>query len=74
MLKSLCCVTPIHHKKFSNVYDLIVWSAASSDVDTVLVDGRIVIQGGELQSQNETEIRERVQAIGKRILLDANLP
>ncbi len=62
-------MTPlVHGEKISNLMELIVWSATPSDVDTVLVDGRVVVENGKLVSQNEGEIRSKVQEIGQRIL------
>jgi 5-methylthioadenosine/S-adenosylhomocysteine deaminase len=65
-------LTPlVHLEKISNVRQLLAWSATPADVDTVLVDGRIVVRKRGLQSQDEQRIRDRVQAVGTRILSQA---
>jgi 5-methylthioadenosine/S-adenosylhomocysteine deaminase len=66
-------LTPqVHTDKISNIMQLIVWSATPMDVDTVLVDGKVVVKKGQLKTQDEEEIRSRVQRVGKRILKDAH--
>jgi 5-methylthioadenosine/S-adenosylhomocysteine deaminase len=65
-------LTPlVHTQKISNVMQLIVWSATPTDVHTVWVDGKKVVEQGKLKTRDEKEIRSRVQQTGKRILGEA---
>jgi 5-methylthioadenosine/S-adenosylhomocysteine deaminase len=52
----------------SNLLNLIVWSAVAADVELVLVDGRIVVEGGRLIALDEEEVRGRAQEAGARII------
>lgn len=54
-------LTPLH-----DVYAHIVYSLGSSDIDTVLIDGKMHLQGGELLSIEETALINDVRAIGER--------
>ncbi|MGQ9616031.1 MAG: amidohydrolase family protein [Spirochaetota bacterium] len=49
-------LTPIHHGKTSNVLQLITSCAKASDVDTVIIDGKIIVMGGKIQTVDEQEI------------------
>jgi len=65
-------LTPlIHEDAVSNLLELIVWSATSTDVNTVLVNGNVLVRNGELTSHNESKIQSKVQEIGRRILREA---
>jgi len=57
----------------SNLLNLLVWSAVSTDVEMVLVDGRIVVEGGRLISIDEDEVRAKAQASGERIIRQGGL-
>lgn len=45
-------LTPLH-----DPWSLAVYSAQDGDVDTVLVDGRVVVEGGRLLTVDEEEVR-----------------
>jgi len=47
-------LTPVH-----DLYANIVYSARGSDVDTVIVDGRILMEGGVVRTLDEEEVRVR---------------
>ncbi|MBI5025910.1 MAG: amidohydrolase family protein [Nitrospirae bacterium] len=49
-------LTPLY-----DIYSHIVYSMRPSDVETVIVDGRVVINDGELQTTDETEIMEKAK-------------
>ncbi len=46
----------------------IVYSAQGSDVDTVIVDGRILMEKGELKTIDEEKVKYMVREIAKRVL------
>ena len=46
----------------------LVYSANGADVDTVIIDGKIVMQGREIIGMNETEVKAKVDKIVKRLL------
>jgi len=52
-------LTPVLRGEFSNVIPHIVFAAQGSDVETVLVDGRIVMENRILRTVNEEEVMER---------------
>jgi len=49
-------LTPIH-----DPYANIVYSAHGSDVDTVIVDGKILMEGGKVETLNEEEVIRKAQ-------------
>lgn len=52
------------------VYDIcshIVYSAKASDVETVMVDGSVVVENSILKDSNESEIIQKAKEWGKRI-------
>jgi cytosine/adenosine deaminase-related metal-dependent hydrolase len=52
----------------SNLLNLIVWSAIATDVELVLVDGRVLVEGGRLVSMDEEAVRAHAQEAGARII------
>ncbi len=50
-----------------DVYSLIVYSAMASDVVDVMIDGRPVLQGGELITGDEEAILQKAHEWGKRV-------
>ncbi len=55
-------LTPLY-----NEYSHIVYSAGGADVDTVLINGRPVMQGRKLLTIDENEVMEKVREIAGRI-------
>ncbi|GAC1327097.1 MAG: amidohydrolase family protein [Beijerinckiaceae bacterium] len=50
-----------------NCYGIIVYSASGSAVDTVVVDGRVVIEAGELKTGDGPAIVAEAQAVAERL-------
>ncbi len=50
-----------------NAYSLITYSLRGSDVDTVMVDGRILMEDRRLTTLNENDLYEEVHALSGRI-------
>lgn len=50
-----------------DVYSHIVYSAMASDVDAVIVNGRLLVSQGKLVSDRENELLEKATAWGKKI-------
>jgi len=46
----------------------VVYSAQSSDVDTVIIDGNIVMENRELKTIDEEKVKFNVKEIAKRVL------
>jgi 5-methylthioadenosine/S-adenosylhomocysteine deaminase len=46
----------------------LVYSANGSDVDTVLIDGKIVMQNRKLPNINEKQVKKNVAKVVKRLL------
>lgn len=55
-------LTPIY-----DIYSHVVYSLRPSDVETVVVNGRIVVNGGRLVTADEAEIMDRAKMWQKRI-------
>ena len=55
-------VNPIH-----NIYSTIVYSCTGNDVDTVIIDGNIVMEDRELTNANEKEILKRAINSAKKV-------
>jgi len=56
-----------HLTPMYNEYSHIVYAAGGSDVETVMINGRIVMENRRLLTINENEAMERVRKIAKRI-------
>lgn len=50
-----------------DIYSHIVYSAKASDVETVIIGGRIIVNDGELKVQDEAGILEKAKEWGRRI-------
>lgn len=50
-----------------NIYSHIVYAAMASDVEAVMVNGRIVVNGGKLMSGDESEIMGNAKNWGEKI-------
>lgn len=59
---------PVHNE----IYNLI-YSASASSVDTVLVDGRVILEAGRVLSVNEEEVLERTQQLAVAVRRAAGL-
>lgn len=55
-------LTPIY-----DIYSHIVYSAKASDVETVMVDGNVIVENSRLKNSNESEIIQKAKEWGKRI-------
>lgn len=55
-------LTPMYHE-----YSHLVYAAHAADVDTVIVNGKILMQNRKLTTINENEMMERVREIAERI-------
>lgn len=57
-------LVPLYHGTRSNILQNIVSCARASDVDTVIVEGNIVVQGGKIRTLDETDIIQKCQELG----------
>jgi 5-methylthioadenosine/S-adenosylhomocysteine deaminase len=57
----------IHMTPMYDPYSHIVYSAKGSDVDTVIIDGRIVMKNRELLGINETKIKKEANKLSAEI-------
>jgi len=57
----------LHQIPHHDPYSLLVYSTKASDVDTVIVDGQLVMAAGRVLTVDEAAVRERAAAYGARI-------
>jgi len=57
-----------HLKPFHDVYANIVYSARGSDVDTVIVDGKVLMEEGEVKVLDEAEVMSEAEERAFRLL------
>jgi 5-methylthioadenosine/S-adenosylhomocysteine deaminase len=55
-------LVPLH-----NVYSTLVYSCSGSDVDTTIVNGKIIMEERELVDINEKEVMKRAINTAKRV-------
>ena len=60
---------PLH-----NVLNQLVWSADGRGVDTVLVDGRVVVEAGRMAGLDEPAFYARCQEAGESVVARSGLP
>ena len=58
----------IHLQPENDVCSNIVYSANGSDVDSVMIDGNLIMQGRKMRNLNEKEVMRHVKKIAKRLL------
>ncbi len=58
----------LHQIPYYDPYSLLVYSTKASDVDTVVIDGEVVMAAGRVLTVNEAAVRERVAAYRERII------
>ncbi|MFQ5872517.1 MAG: amidohydrolase family protein [Dehalococcoidia bacterium] len=56
---------PFHRE---NLVSNLVYSASGASVDTVIIDGRLIVQNGQVKTVDEHEILKRGQKVSRRIL------
>jgi 5-methylthioadenosine/S-adenosylhomocysteine deaminase len=57
-----------HLKPLHNIYASIVYSARSSDVDTVIVDGKTLMENGQIKALDEQAIIEKAEKTSSDLL------
>jgi 5-methylthioadenosine/S-adenosylhomocysteine deaminase len=57
-----------HLKPLHNIYSSIVYSVRGSDVDTVIVDGKILMENRQVKTLDEQAIMEKSQAAASNLL------
>ena len=51
-----------------NVANTLIYSATGDSVDTVLVNGRVVMERRRMTTINEHELYEQIQQVGERMI------
>jgi 5-methylthioadenosine/S-adenosylhomocysteine deaminase len=64
----------LHQIPSYDPYSLLVYSTKASDVDTVVIDGEVVMAAGRVLTVNEAAVRERVAAYRERIIAATREP
>jgi len=61
-------LTPLVGGKHSNLNALLVFSCSAGDVDTVLIDGKVILQKGRLLTVDEDNLRSKVNEFANKAL------
>lgn len=51
-----------------NIYSDLVYSSKAADVRTVIIEGRVVMRGGQLLTLNESEVKRKAREYRQRIM------
>ncbi len=62
-----------HLLPYQDIASNIVYSAMGSDVDTVLVDGKVVVSGGQARTLDENEVMDRAARHQSELLARADV-
>ena len=57
-----------HLKPLHDIYASLVYSARGSDVDTVIVDGKILMECGQVKTLDENEVIGKAEKTAYRLL------
>lgn len=61
-------LTPVHSGKYSNIIQHIVYAAHGDDVETVMIDGKIVLKEKKLRTLDESEIVKRATESARQLI------
>ena len=61
-------LTPILRKPKFNVINLLVYSAVGDDIDTVIVNGKIIMENRRILTLDEGKVIEEAQAAAEELL------
>jgi 5-methylthioadenosine/S-adenosylhomocysteine deaminase len=61
-------MTPRLHGRYDNLLSNIVYSAHSSDVRTVIIDGALVMEDRKVLTVDEAQLRAQVDEASQRVL------
>ena len=65
-------LTPLTTGKHSNIVALLVFSCSAGDVDTVIIDGKIVMRNRKMESLNEEGLLSKINELAADVLEKAN--
>ncbi len=68
----LMCLNRPHLTPANNILSHMVYAAQPSDVDTVIVDGRVLVEGGRLVELDEEKIMAEAERCARQISGDNN--
>lgn len=61
-------LTPVLFGTYSNLLPHLVYAAHGDDIDTVIVDGRVVVEHRQLKTLNEAEVIERATRASESLI------
>jgi 5-methylthioadenosine/S-adenosylhomocysteine deaminase len=64
-------MTPILSEPVPNVAPNIVYSARGDEINTVIVNGEIIMEDGEVKTMNEQDVINEAQKVAERVARDA---
>jgi 5-methylthioadenosine/S-adenosylhomocysteine deaminase len=56
-----------HLKPLHDIFSSLVYSAKASDVDTVIVDGKVLMENGKVKSLDECEVMQKAKQIANEL-------
>lgn len=57
-----------HLYPINDIYSNLVYSATGQDVDTVIIDGKIIMENRKLQNIDEQKVRKEIQKIQEQLM------
>ncbi|MBI4853269.1 MAG: amidohydrolase [Acidobacteria bacterium] len=57
-----------HHQPLYNLYSSLAYTTKGSDVETTIINGKIVMQNGKVLTLNEAEINQKIKKYREQIL------
>lgn len=65
---------PLYQLPLANIYSDLVYATKASDVQTVLINGRVVMRDRQVLSLNEAEIKKQALTLRERVVKSLQLP
>ena len=61
-------INKTHLYPINDICSNLVYSATGQDVDTVIIDGKIIMQNRQLQNIDEQQVRKEIQKIQQQLM------
>jgi len=65
---------PLHQLPLANIYSDLVYATKASDVQTVIINGRVVMRDRQVLTLNEAEIKKQALTLRERVVKSLDIP